>query len=262
MVCSTQDSAIGGKLPLSDKTPTCHARKMTETTNVVWLQQELEKISQQEEQKYNARRKTEHRSLEMRKAAEKQSIEESLSQMTKQLEEYKRRDALFSQEVERLVNLFYKSKQLIVPKCDFKMLLGNIDSPLLESLLIKELQRDQLMNHNLLADHEEIFEERILKVLADDDAGGSPFNLLFQENFHWHNGKLLNASLLNDTEDRGKNQSFSKYMDKYADSLSVERAPEILEFSQNLRIYVEIYIEGDDIKEANCKLKSNINWFS
>lgn len=83
-----------------------------------------------------------------------------------------------------------------------------------------------------------------------------------QENFHWHNGKLLNASLLNDTEDRGKNQSFIRYMDKYANSLSVERAPEILEFSQNLCIYVEIFIEGDDIKEANCKLKSNINWFA
>ncbi len=213
------------------------------------FQEQLEERRQRAYKKYNAGLKTELGSLKAKQTQEKQSLEESIKETTKKLKEFDKKGVLFAKEVEQLVNEFYASKNLIVPRSDFDLRLGDIDSPLLESFLIKELHRDQIMAHNLLADQEEIFEERMLKVLTDGNVGGSPFNFLFQEAFHWHNGKLLNSPIIGDKQDqRGNKQSWTLFMDKTAESLSVERAPEILEFSQNLRIYVEIFIEGDDIK--------------
>jgi hypothetical protein len=212
------------------------------------FQEQLEETQQRVKKKHDAGLKTELGSLKAKHAQEKQSLEESILERVKKLKEFDKKSLLFAEELDQMVKEFYDSKKLIVPRSDFDLRLGDIDSPLLKSFLIKELHRDQIKSHNLLAD-QEIFEERMLKILTDGNVSGSPFNFLFEETFHWHNGKLLNAPIICEKQDQYENkQAWTLFMDKAAESLSVERAPEILEFSQNLRICVEIFIEGDDIK--------------
>lgn len=220
------------------------------------LQEQLEEREQRAYKKNNAALKTELGSLKAKQSQEKQGLEESVKEATKKFKEYERKGAPFAKEVEQLITELYDSTKLIVPRSDFDLRLGAIDSTLLESFLVKPLQKDQIKAHNLLAEEEEVFEERMLKVLTSDgNAGGSPFNFLFQQKFNWNTGKLLNASILGDKNDhRGNRQNWTLFMDKTAESLSVERAPEILEFSQNLRIYVEIFIEGEDIKGKSSSI--------
>lgn len=140
-------------------------------------------------------------------------------------------------------------KPLEVVEIDGKLV--KITNPELEDML-PDLTTSMLEEKGLLCAKQEKPLRPELEEVLTERGNDSLFDIVFKESFHWRSGKPF----VEQFNMFGRADAFTEFMHRYANSIKIgQKAKKSLEFSQNLRILVELGKHKNSPSNPNLKKK-------